>query len=156
MDANYDPWSTHLPALATAVHKFGNRVLELGCGWYSTPLLYAMSPYVLTLEHDADWASKFDSLTKDHLLIVPNLVKEVESIVASKMQMFDVVFVDCEGNDLRRRCVELFLNTRCCIVAHDTQEDHYRPLLSKVKYVRHFDFIMPRTSYLSNILDVTQ
>ena len=150
MDANYDPWSTHLPALATAVHLYGGNVLEIGCGWYSTPLLYAMSKNVLTIETDPVWAKKFESITKDHLLLVDNLVETIEDLVGQ----WNVIFVDCEGNDLRRRCVELFINSKCCIVAHDTQEAHYQTLVRKVKYQRHYDFIMPRTSHLSNVLDV--
>lgn len=150
---NYDPWSTHLPALASAVHTYGDRVLEIGAGWYSTPLLRAMSKNVITLENDAAWAERFQCLCNGSLYVVKNLILAVENLSA---QPWDVVFVDCEGNDMRRRFVELFLNEPICIVAHDTQEDHYKPLLSTIKYQKHFAFIMPRTSHLSNVLDVTQ
>lgn len=110
----------------------------------------------MTVEHDPVWSKKFESITDGHLAVVPSLIFAVEILADLEGNPFDVVFVDCEGNDLRRRCVELFLNRKCCIVAHDTQEDHYQALLAKVKYVRHFNFIMPRTSYLSNVLDVTK
>lgn len=153
MDATYDPWSTHLPALAAAVSKYGKRVLEIGAGWYSTPLLYAMSNHVLTLESDGLWASKFSGISNGHMVIVPNLVAAAKELTGG---CWDVVFIDCEGNQYRRQCAELFINERCCIVAHDTQEAHWQEFLKKVKYLRHYDFMMPRTSHMSNVLDVTQ
>lgn len=148
---NYDPWSTHLPALAAAVHRFGNRVLEVGCGWYSTPLLHAMSPNVVTLETDAQWASKFKRVAGDKLLIATDIL---ESVKAWSVHPWDVVFVDCDPVSARASCVELFLDMRCCVVAHDTEVNNYTALLKRIKYQRHFDFIMPRTSWLSNVLMV--
>lgn len=152
MDANYDPWSTHLPALALAVMNFGKRVLEVGCGWYSTPLLYTLTQTVVTIETDAAWASKFTGITDGNIKVVPDIraAAEVFSVFP-----FDVVFVDCDPVSQRVPCVSLFLDKPCCVVAHDTEAANYSVLLPMVKYVRHFDFIMPRTSFLSNVMDVT-
>jgi len=151
MNANYDPWSTHIPALASAVMKYGKRVLEIGCGWYSTPLLHALSDSVTTLETDASWASKFRRITGDKLHIVPNIIAGVEMF---RETPWDVVFVDCDPVSARAQCVATFLNKPCCVVAHDSEVENYRELLKTIKFVRHFDFIMPRTSHLSNALDV--
>lgn len=132
--------------------RYGKRVLEIGCGWYSTPLLRAMSSQVTTIETDGEWASKFQKLTQGSMHVVPDIRAGAE--VFSSFQ-WDVVFVDCDPVDQRVSCVELFLNRRCCVVAHDTEATNYSALIPKIKYVRHYDFIMPRTSHLSNILDVT-
>lgn len=151
MIASYDPWSTHLPALATAVHRFGGRVLEIGCGWYSTPLLHAMSTRVRTIETHPEWAAKFKPLSPERIHVVPDLMASVKILAQAE---WDVVFVDCEGNHFRIWITDLFLGKPCCIVAHDTQEPYWQPLLARVKHVRHFDFIMPRTSFLSNVREV--
>lgn len=152
MDALYDPWSTHIPALALAVHRFGPRVLEIGCGWYSTPLLHTMSNQVQTIETDEIWAKKFNSVTNGKLTMVPDVLGGASAFCEFP---WDVVFVDCDPVSLRVACVELFLNRKCCVVAHDTEAPNYAPLLPTVKYVRHFDFNLPRTSFLSNTVDVT-
>jgi len=62
--------------------------------------------------------------------------------------------VDCDPVSARAQCVSTFLNKPCCVVAHDSEVGNYRELLKTIKFVRHFDFIMPRTSHLSNTLDV--
>jgi len=151
MNANYDPWSTHIPALAAAVMKYGKRVLEIGCGWYSTPLLHTLSDSVTTLETDANWASKFQRITGDKLHIIPDMLAGVKRFSETP---WDVVFVDCDPVSARAQCVSTFLNKPCCVVAHDSEVGNYRELLKTIKFVRHFDFIMPRTSHLSNTLDV--
>lgn len=152
MNANCDPWSTHLPALALAVLRYGPRVLEIGCGWYSTPMLYTMSNRVETIETDYAWACKFLRLTNGHLHVVPDIEEGATMFSAFP---WDVVFVDCDPVYQRAPCVRLFLEKPCCIVAHDTEAEPYPNLLRTVRYQRHFDFIMPRTSFLSNVLDVT-
>lgn len=153
MDAHYDPWSTHIPALALAVSKYGKRVLEIGAGWYSTPLLHTLSDSVVTLETDQAWASKFYSISKESLHVVPDMLSAAEMF---SVFPWDVVFVDCDPVSQRAGCVKLFLDKPCCVVAHDTEADNYRSLLKSVKFLRHFDFIMPRTSHLSNVIDVSK
>ncbi len=149
---NYDPWSTHIPALATAVMRYGLRVLEIGCGWYSTPLLHAMSKQVITLETDPQWATKFESVAGKQIHVAPDIAAAAK---AWACHTWDVVFVDCDPVSARVSCVELFLGQRCCVVAHDTEVDNYAALLPTVRFVKHFNFILPRTSFLSNVLDVT-
>lgn len=152
MIAPYDPWSTHVPALAAAVHRFGDHVLEIGAGWYSTPLLHAMSRNVRTVETSQEWVDKFKPIAPDQIHVVPDLMAAAKLLAEMK---WDVVFVDCEGNHFRLWITDLFLEKECCVVAHDTQEDYWKPTLERVRYIRHFDFTLPRTSYLSNVLDVT-
>jgi hypothetical protein len=149
----YDPWSTHLPALVQAVMRYGSRVLEIGCGWYSTPMLHTISSQVITLESDPQWAAKFKSVARPgQLHIAPDILYAAK---AFSVHTFDVVFVDCDPVGARAACVELFLDRRCCVVAHDTEVNNYTELLKRIRYQKHFDFVMPRTSHLSNFLDVS-
>lgn len=149
----FDPYSTHVPALALAVYTYGTRVLEIGCGWYSTPLLHTMSSEVITLENNPDWAEKFKAIAGDKLRVVSDIVAAANSGTPCD---WDVVFIDCEPVADRAPILEMFLDKHCCIVAHDTEAEPYPDLLKKVKFQRHFDFLTPRTSFLSNVLDVTK
>lgn len=151
MDAGYDIWSSHVPALALAVQSYGCRVLEIGAGWYSTPLLHLLSPHVLTLETDPTWAKRFAAVAHDQILLVPDLISAVREQLS---RTWDVVFLDSEHGADRVACADLFLDQPCCIVGHDTEWAYWSPILAKVKYTRHFDFMMPRTSFMSNVLDV--
>lgn len=131
--------------------RYGQRVLEIGCGWYSTPLLRALSSQVTTIETDSEWASKFEKIVNGKLHVVPEILAGAQAFADCP---WDVVFVDCDPVAQRAACVELFLNRPCCVVAHDTEAPNYAHLLPQIRYVKHFDFIMPRTSHLSNVLDV--
>ncbi len=148
----YDLWGTHVPALATAVVRYGFRVLEIGAGWYSTPLLHAMSSQVQTLELEPTWAAKFDTICRGQIHVAPDILAAAKQWA---FQDWDVVFVDCDPVSVRADCVELFLDRRICVVIHDSEVANYTELLKRVKYQKHFNFMMPRTSYLSNVLDVT-
>lgn len=149
----FDPYSTHVPALALAVSLYGPRVLEIGCGWYSTPLLHSISSEVVTLENNSEWAEKFKAIAIDKIRVVPDMVAAAYAFSAC---VWDVVFVDCEPVPDRGPIVEMFLGKGCCVVAHDTEATPYLELLTRIKYQRHFNFFVPKTSFLSNVLDVTR
>jgi len=144
--------ASHMPALALAVMKFGPRVLELGAGGYSTPLLHAISPSVVTLETDRSWVETLWPVAGNKLRLVSNMVAGAAAMVKDD---WDVVFIDCYLGQDRVACAEMFLNKPCCIVAHDTERDYWQPLLKRVKHQRHFRTLLPHTSYLSNVLEVT-
>lgn len=149
---NYDPYATHVPALALAVLRFGPRVLEVGAGWYSTALLHTMSRQVITLENNEEWAKRFLPICNSKLQIAPDIYQWSKYWSGHE---WDVVFVDCDPVSMRIPCVELFLNSKACVVCHDTEHPDYVKFLPSVKYVYHFDLLpLPRTSYLSNVRDV--
>jgi hypothetical protein len=149
----YHDVSSHIAPLALAIKKYGPDVLELGCGWYSTPMIHALSGVALSVDTDPAWVKKFESLAP------PGHIFRVESpldAVRASIRKWQVVFIDLAYDYHRVACAEFFLDTHCCIVAHDTQEPYWQDLLKTVKYQRHFDFMSPRTSFLSNVLDVTK
>lgn len=151
MNATYDIWSTHMAPLALAIQKFGRRVLEIGSGWYSTPMVHLLSDHALTLETDPAWASRFVPICNGKIKTTSTLVQDA---MALSDQEWDVVFIDCESGLDRVNCARIFLEKRCCVVGHDTEWAYWSELLSTVRFVRHFDFMMPRTSFMSNAIDV--
>ena len=146
--------ATHIAPLALAIKRFGGRVLEIGCGWYSTQLIHAMSDCAITLENDSSWYQKLRPSIGGQFYHIKDIPATVRNM--AEKQKFDVVFVDCyEGID-RVECSKLFLDLPCCIVAHDTERPYWSELLASIKYKRHFKILTPNTSWLSNVLDVTK
>jgi hypothetical protein len=60
---NMDPYATHLEALVYATLMNNENILELGCGYYSTPLLYSICKIqnrkLSILSSNKDWLDKF-------------------------------------------------------------------------------------------------
>lgn len=152
--------ATHIPWLAKAIDMYGQRVLEVGAGWYSTPLIYAVCPkeWCLTLETTAQWVNAMKPFAGDRILHTPNIVEgaKVHLLANLVANPWNVVFIDCYLGEDRVAIAKLFLDMPCCIVGHDTEQAYWKPILDTAKFQRHFDLLTPRTSYFSNVLDVTK
>lgn len=52
-------WGSHLPLLAACIKLLRpTRIVECGCGDYSTPVLANGAPDVVVIEHDPTWAAR--------------------------------------------------------------------------------------------------
>ena len=148
----YDVYSTHLPALARAVHKLGGPVLELGAGWYSTPMIRALCDDVTTLENYGNWVSELSGVCGNSKIIqTQDFYRDTLPYLKKPWQ---IVFVDCDTAEQRVWAVSQLSNT-VCIVGHDTENSYWAPCLAQFKYVKHWKFQTPHTSYMSNVLDVS-
>jgi len=118
-----DPYSTHQPALVLAAalaleHEPERPWVELGCGWYSTPILAAMGgPERLTVHSaDRDWSAQFSRLVQ---------VRDVEDWTRFRMvEAHGLAVLDNE--QLVRDRVKLLprlLARAAFVVAHDWRED---------------------------------
>jgi hypothetical protein len=146
-----DPYSTHLPALKNAIIKLGGPVLELGSGHFSTPAIRELTNDVITIETIKSWA---DQMSRDYNDIV--YLEDYKNDVQEYLKKdWNVVFVDLYTAEQRTWITPLLENAKC-IVCHDTENDYWTETISKFKYVKHFTDLVPHTSYVSNIFDVTQ
>ena len=52
-----NPFATHMPSLLACLRHMSGPVLELGSGWYSTPVLsaFATDRLVSTVESNREW-----------------------------------------------------------------------------------------------------
>ena len=61
--AEFDCYSTHRPVLVKILAITDGPVLELGCGWGSTPLLHKLckeqNRMLITVEDNMDWMARF-------------------------------------------------------------------------------------------------
>jgi len=89
-----DGYATHQEALAFAFACTGGAVVELGAGWYSTPLLHGLCEATMrelwTVEADLDWARQFIPWSnKWHRLIVDSAVS-----IPAGIEDIGIVLVD--------------------------------------------------------------
>ncbi len=145
-----DGFGTHLPVLAAVVRRLSHpRVLELGMGDYSTPMLHveaaAQRAYVRSLEANAEWAARYAAMAcPQHELAVV----EWDRVAA---EPWDVVFMDCGPTEARAPLLARLLGSCKYMVIHDTDACCYRyePILSMAPYRRDFRRWLPWTSIVS-------
>ena len=147
---------THWRCLLAAIANTTGSVLELGAGWCSTPLIHVLTAparFVLTLDSDAAWISKFSDLKNDRHILRPvvgwyNLKALDES--------WDVALVDQTPNEARWHAVERLRKRARVIVLHDVSEEWGRPRLEEWAF--RFEYLSrreePWTALLSDHLDV--
>lgn len=178
-----DIYGTHIPVLAAVastvtrhayLHKI--KVLELGCGHYSTLLLHAIiNPNDLlllstihTYETDLSWMNRFQSLvSENHRFTHVPITEEFrttgqltpEDIAVWDRQDFyqdndhlDLVFIDHRPGERRKIDIEKLQNRTTFMVVHDTEEAgyQYEPVLDQFKHRFDFKFVRPWTTVVSN------
>jgi hypothetical protein len=137
--------ATHIGPLARAVAILGGPVWELGVGWYSTSIIHALFDDVVSFETDLTWAEKLRTIAKGKIV----LVKDWEEIFQRALPK--LAFIDCYTGEARIMCATLLLEGGVFIVAHDTEQDYWNPVLRTARFVRTFDLLKSHTSYLSNL-----
>jgi hypothetical protein len=175
--------ATHQRLLIGAALRTTGPILELGCGWYSTPLLHEIAKiqqrYLVTLDDNdhwlqqfaaRDWSDKYGFKDRYHQLIhVPywedaKLEPGDYDIVSPG---WGLVFVD-HGPPIERLYVarRMFNPTTpfrefkepTVFVFHDTEESHpygYDRLLKRFKYQWTDTCQKAHTTVASNRVDVT-
>ena len=113
-----DEYASHLPVLEKALEVFKpKRILEHGCGYYSTPL-FARVGVVHSTEHDLPWINKVNK--------IPDFPRENWQIVSTNTDIlsldvsgYDLVFVD-GAREGRVPSIEHAINNRVkVIIYHD-------------------------------------
>ena len=165
-DAVCDPYATHGAMLSWAAQFAARRAnglpfVELGCGFYSTPWLAAMSalaevPYEIIYENEA-WAARLRGMLANYPHIQWTRLTDwrtvAETIVAPQIGL---LFVDQEQLTSDRFNSVLLLRKRTEImVCHDS--DRYFDKLSSVgfRFSAHFDKQRPWTSVFSDAVELS-
>jgi len=112
--SHYAPGMTHLPALIRAVLHTPGPVLEMGAGYYSTPVLAELGREVTTVEHSEGW---IDIAQRFHPDVLGMPYADARKVLEGRR--WGVVFLDHEDAD--RIVDRAFFASRCEImVIHDT------------------------------------
>lgn len=148
----YHNYSTHQEALILAFSKTKGTVLELGCGYYSTPLLYHLCKGAGRKFHSFDSHKDWVGLFKDY---------GVEYTRDWNLGWTDaeLIFVDGPVAPINRGGMINRYKDANVLVVHDTEPENrhkYDYDFSGFKYVYTFNTQWPHTTILSNHVDVTQ
>lgn len=118
-----EAYSTHQPLLLASVVATDGRIVELGTGYYSTPLLQAIGTVqgreVLSFDNDRDWMNKFtyEKPHKGFCIEWSDLHRYGEDLRC------DVAFVDAAPADVRASLVDVMRRWATIIVVHDTETE---------------------------------
>ncbi len=164
LDDVWDNESTHQEGLMYAVAATTGPVIELGAGYYSTPLLHgvcaATGRLLITVEGTKEWAERFQPWsTEQH-----RIYYDPEQKLPYTFESPGVVFIDHDTEDVRKpsenpmvdrilkrpgytrgiRALEAKAVGTEIVVLHDTQpamEELYpglREAIGEFKYVREY------------------
>ncbi len=156
MDEGY---FSHVPLLAAAVLNTTGPVLELGAGLGSTLMLHglcgSLGRQLTTLESDRSWILKFVALTRPW-----HTVKEVVNFrdLSEYKEPWGLAFIDHGIMEEREDSIRALQHVPI-IVVHDTCHPWlygYEPLLSLFMYRWDWQVNGPRTSVVSNSVNVSE
>ena len=141
-----DGYATHQQALVKAALESKGNILETGCGYYSTPILFeickARGKKLISMVQDLSWAKNFEHLIGDNY---EQIVVDFEKELPIKGK-FGMMFLDHEQY-VRDRInhVNKMLEHTNIIVAHDSQLiPNYRFINTAVR-VEKFNDLQPQT-----------
>lgn len=125
------PYSTHMPVLATLVQPH-QRVVEFGCGEFSTPFFCKNAASVLSIEmQNAEWLHRvwqgihLDSLDENLRMLTAIGPWKWLEVPFDKFGPFDLALVDGHKKS-RWGCINFLMSLNVpVIVAHDTEAPQY-------------------------------
>lgn len=143
--------------LVKAVLNTGGAIVELGCGWYSTPILAQFAVcqrrHTLSCDNNKQWLAIFEHFANPlHKLV------HIEDWNNLNAFPCGLLFVDQAPGNFREHSINKFRQFADVMVLHDTEnqiEYGYSNILGTFKY-EHTDKTQPTwTTVVSNIIDVT-
>jgi len=125
-----NPIATHIPVLLACLQHTTGPVLELGSGWFSTPLVsaFATDRLVRTIESDPNWHASISRICtmqpitrhRHQILYVPDY-----DDAQIHDQCWDIVLLDHEP-PARRGVDAIRLREHCrLLIGHDSQHTAY-------------------------------
>lgn len=159
-----DGYGTHLPALLDALNWTTGPVLEMGAGFWSTPVLHQIcfDRELVTLEPVASWLIKFRSMVEGSRINSrseePRPVHRLESSLKGEdiERWWGVVLVD---GPVETRVPALDDIKADVYVVHDTEPNHgmlyegMQERLEQFKYRKDYKDLYPHTTLVSDYLD---
>lgn len=152
-----NPFATHMPLLLACLRHTTGPVLELGSGWFSTPLVaaFATNRLVRTVETNPEWYDRicrvatYQPITRHRhqILFVPDY--DDAPILDHE---WSVVLLDHEPPPRRGHDAER-LRDRCqLIIGHDSEHPDYGygPVFDTFKYRFTLSSIFPWTTVVSD------
>ncbi len=151
-------WESHQPVMIEVLERMHRpRVVELGAGYASTPIVLALSGFSLSLETDAEWLGRFTRFaTHEHRFEHWQAYTETEWNCPYFDEQWDVAFVDNAPFGSRQSNLLKLAKTARYIVCHDTEEcfvpagSSYGWDFSSFRYAWTYDRFASYTTVVSN------
>jgi hypothetical protein len=155
-------YATHIPVLiGLATIRPIWRVLEFGCGHYSTKTFLDRSVFpdlkeLQSIDNDPGWAETMRDATKDDVRCNVTVVKGpmCEAVEKFDLEAFDLILVDDSTNAADRaktiRALSGFHPSNPWLVIHDYEVEEYRSAASGFKQRFTFKAYNPHTGLISN------
>ena len=141
-----DGYATHQQALIKAAVNSKGDILETGCGFYSTPLLYeickARGTKLISLVQEMTWAANFNYLKGEHY-------EQIEVDFTKELELkgnYGMIFLDHE-QFVRDRILHInnLLNHTNVLVAHDSNNVKRWNFIEHPVKMEHFKGHLPHT-----------
>lgn len=161
--------ASHQRSLIAAVMRTKGPILELGCGWYSSPLLHEIAAAtgrpLVTIDNNKDWLEQFRAtdwpkeygLERDgHKLILVGWWGDAPFDLYPR---WGLCFVDQSQPAEREYAVRRLMDAVDVFVMHDTEEGPaygYNRVLPMFKYRWDDKCQRAYTSIVSNVIDVSK
>lgn len=163
-----NPYATHIPVLVGLPRLMKiRRLLELGCGEYSTLTFLKREVYpdletIVSFEKEPVWKEKIAMLTGNDPRMNLRLVTGAMSnaVIETDLQMFDLIFVDDSASGEQRtetiREVVRKLGQSQIAVIHDYEFKPYRKSAKDVLNHFRFDSLNPNTGIVWNYAPISR
>jgi hypothetical protein len=155
-------FATHVPVLVGlgSIRRI-ERVLEFGCGHYSTTTFLRRSVFpdlkeLHSVENDPSWAATIRETVKDDARSVVTVVDGAMSDAVRKFDLdtFDLIMVDdsttAEERTATIRTLASLLPENPWVVIHDYEVDEYRRACAGLKQQFTFKAYNPQTGLVAN------
>jgi hypothetical protein len=150
-----DTWESHQPVLVGLLTRLpGSRVLELGMGYASTPVVLALSSTSVSIETEEAWFARFSKFARPGHEFV---LVAADWRTPYLEETWDVVFVDNSPYSTRQSNLIALADKARFIVCHDTEEcfkpagSDYRWDFSSFRHVWTYTRFDNYTTVVSNV-----
>lgn len=168
---NCDERGSHLIPLIAAVQATSRDVLELGSGFFSTPILINLllktKRHFVSIEQDPQWWEKFNGYNSAevHVLHAVDVIKKLKVIKGFK---WSVAFIDHEMTETlelskyeeRKSAARYLADKAEVLVVHDTEHGYFagdtqwQEWTECFKYRWIYRVVTPETTVLSDTINV--
>ena len=152
-------YGSHMPVLLQALKKTDGKILELGGGVFSTPLIHWIcrieSREAVTYENYPEWYEFIKVYQSKYHQV--ELIKEWTN--QGSMDLWDVVLIDLTPDEKRKEMAKQFVQNAKYVILHDSNGRynkiyHYETIYPLYRHMWTFDEVEPSTTVLSNFYGV--
>lgn len=151
---------SHLPILVKLILNSEGPILELGTGFYSTPVLHWLCAENNRKLVSYESSDKYFEVAKCYITDWHEVYFVTDWSKIDISQYWGLVFVDHYPAQQRRLEIARIANNADYIIAHDSELKHdkdyqYSKITPLFKYRRDFNKFYPNTTVFSNFKDIT-